>query len=97
MTEMFVILGLTIVAPLWIVLHYVTEWKKNRGLSSEDEKMLDEVYDVMERMDERLQALESILDAEDKEWRGDDPYARRAEKDGAADTNGPAPYPREAS
>jgi phage shock protein B len=94
MAEMFVILGLTIVVPLWIILHYVTEWKKNRGLSSEDEKMLDEVYDVMERMDDRLKTLESILDGEDKDWRGDDPYDRRAAKGEDGDAKS---YPREAS
>lgn len=92
MPEMFVILGLTIVAPLWIILHYVTEWRKNRGLSSEDEKMLDEVYDVMGRMEERLKSLESILDAEQKDWREDDPYEGR--NAGMEDTV--KRYPREA-
>lgn len=90
---MFVILGLTIVAPLWIILHYVTEWRKNRGLSSEDERMLDEVYDVMGRMEERLQSLESILDAEQKDWRGEDAdEERRADASDKAKTR----YPREA-
>ncbi|MEM6833828.1 MAG: envelope stress response membrane protein PspB [Sphingomonadales bacterium] len=69
MIEIFGILFLTVVAPLWIVFHYITTWKKQRGLSSEDEKMLDEVYDVMDRMEDRIKTLEKILDAESTDWR----------------------------
>jgi len=92
MIEIFGILALTVVVPTWIVFHYITEWKKHRGLSNEDEKMLDEVYDVMDRLDQRLQSLERILDAENADWRKDDPYgdqpfAQRPDKSGD--------YPRE--
>ncbi|MEO0412131.1 MAG: envelope stress response membrane protein PspB [Pseudomonadota bacterium] len=89
MLETFGILFLVVVAPIWIALHYTTQWKKQRGLSSEDEKMLDEVYDVMDRMEDRIKTLETILDAEDKDWRSD-----TLEPETDADKNR---YPREAS
>ena len=72
MIEVFGILALVVVAPIWIIAHYTTEWRKQRGLSTEDEKMLDEVYDTMERMEERIRSLEKILDDENTGWRGED-------------------------
>ncbi len=98
MPEVLGILALTIVAPLAIILHYVTEWKKHRGLSSEDERMLDEVYDVMNAMEERLNTLESILDAEGKDWREDHDYDERPKPRRTSRGKGDTPtYPREAS
>lgn len=92
MVEIFGILALVVVAPIWIIFHYVTAWKKHRGLSNEDEKMLDEVYDVMDAMEQRLMSLERILDDEEKDWRGDEPYAQDS---GSPDKTRRA-HPREA-
>jgi phage shock protein B len=71
--SMFVfILGLvflTIVAPIWIVAHYISRWRKGRALSSVDEKTLGELYDAARRMEARLASLERVLDAEAPGWR----------------------------
>ncbi|MFK7887767.1 MAG: envelope stress response membrane protein PspB [Gammaproteobacteria bacterium] len=69
MTEVFGILFLTIVAPLIIVLHYVTKWKTSKGLSNEDEKMLEELWDSAQQMESRINTLETILDNEVADWR----------------------------
>ena len=63
------VLLLTFVAPLWIVFHYVTRWRTARALSTEDERMLGELWENAERMEGRIQALERILDAEAPGWR----------------------------
>jgi len=34
------VLFLVIVAPVWIISHYVTRWRTAKTLSAEDEKML---------------------------------------------------------
>ena len=64
-----VILFLTIVAPLFVVLHFVTKWKQSREISGDDEQMLEEMYVLSQRMEERLITLEKILDAELPDWR----------------------------
>jgi phage shock protein B len=69
MGEVIPILFLTIVLPLWIIFHYVTKWKTSKGLSSEDEKMLSEVWESANRMEERIMTLERILDVESPNWR----------------------------
>ena len=64
-----VILFLTIIAPLIIVLHFVTKWKQSREMSGDDEKMLEDLYLLSQRMEDRLVTMEKILDAELPEWR----------------------------
>jgi phage shock protein B len=64
-----VILTLTIVAPLAIILHFVTRWKQSREISGDDEQLLEELYAASQRMEERLATLEKILDDELPEWR----------------------------
>ncbi|UEM21508.1 envelope stress response membrane protein PspB [Skermanella mucosa] len=63
------VLFLTIVAPLWIIFHYVTKWRSARGLSAEDERTLAELWDSAGRMENRIVSLEKILDAEAPGWR----------------------------
>jgi phage shock protein B len=70
MSELIPILMLTVCLPLWIVFHYVTKMKTSRGLSAEDEKMLSEVWESTNKMQDRIQTLERILDIESPNWRG---------------------------
>jgi phage shock protein B len=64
-----VVLSLTIVAPLAIILHFITRWKQSREISGDDEQLLEELYEQSQRMEERLATLEKILDDELPEWR----------------------------
>ena len=70
MSEVIPILLITVCFPLWIVFHYVTKMKTSKGLSVEDEKMLSEVWESTNRIEERIKTLERILDIEAPNWRG---------------------------
>jgi phage shock protein B len=63
------IVFLVIVAPIWIIAHYVTRWRQTRMLSSEDEKLLAELWNSVDKMESRINSLERILDAEVADWR----------------------------
>ncbi len=63
------ILFIVIPAPLFIVLHFITKWKQTREISRDDEQMLEDVWMLSQRIDERMQVLERILDDELPEWR----------------------------
>ena len=63
------ILFLVIVAPVWIISHYVTRWRTAKTLSTEDEKMLAELWELAPRMESRINTLERILDADVPDWR----------------------------
>jgi phage shock protein B len=69
MSEIIPLLFITLCLPLWIILHYMTKWKMSKGLSPEDEKMLSEVWESTNRMEERINTLERILDIEAPSWR----------------------------
>ncbi len=69
MSEVLPILFLTICLPLWIIFHYVTKMKTSKGLTAEDEKMLSEIWESTNRMEERIKTLERILDIEAPNWR----------------------------
>ncbi len=63
------ILFMVVVAPLMIIFHYVTKWKQSKTLTSEDEKILTELWDSAERIEGRIKNIERILDTESPDWR----------------------------
>jgi len=67
--ETFGILFMVVVAPLLIIFHYTTKWKQSKTLTSEDEKILTELWDSAERIENRIQNIERILDTESPDWR----------------------------
>ncbi|WP_366657809.1 envelope stress response membrane protein PspB [Fodinicurvata sp. EGI_FJ10296] len=64
------ILFVVVVVPLWLLLHYATRWKASRTLSTEDEKMLVDLWQSASRMEDRINTLETILDQDAPGWRG---------------------------
>jgi phage shock protein B len=70
MSELIPVLLLTVCLPLWIIFHYITKWKTSKGLTNEDEKMLKEIWESSNRMEDRIRTLERILDVEAPNWRG---------------------------
>ena len=45
----------------WLILHYVTKWKQAPRITQEDEKMLDEMFHLARRLDERVQTVERLV------------------------------------
>jgi phage shock protein B len=64
MLEVPLILFLVIVAPIWIIAHYVTRWRTAKTLSPEDERQFAELWRMAERMEERIDSIERILETE---------------------------------
>jgi phage shock protein B len=63
------IVFLIIPAPLFIVLHFITKWKQSREISGGDEEMLEDLWTLSQRLEQRLESLETILDNELPDWR----------------------------
>lgn len=63
------ILLLAVVAPIWIIAHYLTRWRTSKTLTGEDEKLMQELWESAARMEDRIRTLERILDAEAPHWR----------------------------
>ena len=53
----------------WIILHYVTKWKHAAKITPEDENLLDEMYNLARRLEDRVQTVERIVAADHPEFR----------------------------
>jgi phage shock protein B len=65
-TPVFIV-GILFIGLPWIILHYVTQWKKSSGISRADENLLDELYETARRLDDRLHSIERIIAADHPE------------------------------
>ena len=69
----FIVGGLALVTLFiglpWLIFHYITKWKQTATITGADEKLLDDLYDLSRRLDDRLCTIERIMSAENPNWR----------------------------
>ena len=53
----------------WLIFHYITRWKTAATLTTDDEKLMEELYDLARRLDDRMCTIERIVQAENPNWR----------------------------
>jgi len=70
-----VIVGMLFIGLPWVILHYVTKWKQAPKITNEDEKLLDELYSLARRLEDRLGTVERIVAADHPDWRASMPLA----------------------
>jgi phage shock protein B len=63
------VLFMVIVAPIWIVMHYRSVNRSSRQLSEDERQSLEEMLVAVDQMADRIESLESILDADHPTWR----------------------------
>ena len=63
------IVGILFIGLPWLIFHYVTKWKSVATISREDEKLLDELHDLVRRLDDRMETIERIIAADDPLWK----------------------------
>ncbi|WP_088331766.1 envelope stress response membrane protein PspB [Lacimicrobium sp. SS2-24] len=64
-----IIIFMIFVAPIWLIMHYRSKKQVAQGLSEEEYASLTELAQKAEVMNERIQTLEALLDAEAPQWR----------------------------
>ena len=63
MEEIIIIPAIFIGLP-WVVLHYITKWKTAASITSDDEALLEELYSLAKRLDERVDTVERLVEAD---------------------------------
>ncbi len=53
----------------WIILHYVTRWKTAATLTTGDEALLDELYRLARRLEDRMTTVERLVASDHPEFR----------------------------
>ena len=63
------VLFMAIVAPTWIVMHYRSASRSSSQLSEDDRQALEDMLVAVDQMADRIESLESILEADHPNWR----------------------------
>ncbi|MEO1968450.1 MAG: envelope stress response membrane protein PspB [Sphingomonadaceae bacterium] len=66
--EAFFVAACFIAIP-WIVLHYVTKWKTSATITTDDEVLLEELYNLAKRLDARMDTVERLVASDNPEFR----------------------------
>jgi len=74
------ILFMVLVAPLWISLHYRSVSRSSRSLNEEDRRSIESMLETVDRLTERIGALESILREDHPDWRRHVSRAKHSDK-----------------
>jgi len=82
MEDVFVpifICGILFLGLPWLIFHYVTKWKQAPKITNEDEKLLDELYSLARRLEDRVSTVERIIAADHPDWKTSMPLAEPAD------------------
>ena len=69
------IVGMLFIGLPWLIFHYVTKWKQAPKITNEDEKLLDELYSLARRLEDRVSTVERIVAADHPDWKSGMPLA----------------------
>ena len=61
----FIFIPLFFIGLPWLSLHYVTKWKTAATITSDDEVLLEELYNLAKRLDERMDTVERLVASDD--------------------------------
>ncbi|MCG9696237.1 envelope stress response membrane protein PspB [Shewanella sp. Isolate11] len=67
-----IIVFMVVVAPIWLILHYRSKRQVSQGLTEEEFTQLNELIGKADKMAQRIETLEAILDSEAPQWRNRD-------------------------
>lgn len=68
MEEVLFIAALFVALP-WIVLHYITKWKTSATITTDDEALLEELYNLAKRLDDRMDTVERLVASDNPDFK----------------------------
>ena len=69
MGEEVIIIPLIFLGLPWIIMHYITKWKTAATITTDDEHLLDELYQLAKRLDERMDTVERLVASDNPEFK----------------------------
>lgn len=63
------ICSILFVAMPWLFLHYSSKFRAAKGISTQDEQLMDDLYSTARRLDARLESIERIIAADNPKWK----------------------------
>ncbi|WP_347303413.1 envelope stress response membrane protein PspB [Croceibacterium sp. TMG7-5b_MA50] len=68
MEEALAIVAIFVGLP-WLILHYMTKWKTAATITTDDEVLLEELYNLAKRLDERMETVERLVAHDSPDFR----------------------------
>lgn len=53
----------------WVILHYITKWKTAATITNDDEALLEELYQLAKRLDERMDTVERLVAHDNEDFK----------------------------
>jgi phage shock protein B len=69
MGEEIIIIPAIFIGLPWLILHYVTKWKTSATITTDDEVLLEELYNLAKRLDDRMDTVERLVASDNPEFR----------------------------
>ena len=66
--EIFLVPVIVLGLP-WIIFHYVTKWKTAATITTDDETLLEELYNLAKRLDERMDTVERLVASDNPDFK----------------------------
>ena len=67
--EEIIILPAIFLGLPWIIMHYITKWKTAATITTDDENLLEELYGLAKRLDERMDTVERLVASDHPEFK----------------------------
>ncbi len=67
--EAIIIIPAIFIGLPWIVLHYMTKWKTAASITTDDEFLLEELYNLAKRLDDRMDTVERLVASDNPEFK----------------------------
>lgn len=68
MEAIFIVPAIVLGLP-WIIFHYITKWKTAATITTDDEALLDELYQLAKRLDERMDTVERLVASDNPDFK----------------------------
>jgi phage shock protein B len=68
MEEIIIIPAIFIGLP-WIIFHYITKWKAMATITPDDENLLEELYQLARRLDDRMDTVERLVASDNPDFK----------------------------
>lgn len=67
--DVVIVMATLFIGLPWIVLHYITKWKTSATITSDDEALLEELYQLAKRLDERMDTVERLVASDNPDFK----------------------------
>ncbi len=66
--EEIIIIPMVVIGLPWLIMHYITKWKTAATITTDDEALLEDLYQLAKRLDDRMDTVERLVAADNPDF-----------------------------